>query len=198
MTPPKAAKYFEDLGMMVARLHSVQRDFFCRDVLGPDGDRSWPKIVGRRLDMVGGQFRELGREVPRDIAAAVLRLRAAVQHLSASIRPVLVHGDLYPENTVVTDGRLSALLDFEFARLWEPAADFVKLELLAFDAHAGARDSFMAGYERVRGLPDQLRARLDVVLGLELVSAMPFFLRWNDTAAVRLYEDRLSRWLSIS
>lgn len=34
--------------------------------------------------------------------------------------------DLYLANTVVRDGKYAALLDFEYARAWDPVTDFVK------------------------------------------------------------------------
>jgi Ser/Thr protein kinase RdoA (MazF antagonist) len=48
---------------------------------------------------------------------------AGVVDLLGQRRPGFAHGDLAPVNVIVRDGKLAALLDFEFARLAEPLLD---------------------------------------------------------------------------
>jgi aminoglycoside phosphotransferase (APT) family kinase protein len=63
------------------------------------------------------------------------RLRAILQSASAlpqRNRPVLLHGDFWPGNTLWRDGRLTAVIDWEDAAIGDPLADVAnaRLELL--------------------------------------------------------------------
>lgn len=64
-----------------------------------------------------------------------------------------------------------------------------------FDRYPEAKAAFLNGYRRVGHLPEAFDARVHVALGLELVSAMPFFHRWGDAEALALYRRALESWL---
>jgi len=213
MTAGDRARFFTEWGEAIARLHQERRDggsagqaaaaparitssaVFAADALGHGQAATWRDVVDGRLEVVPARFAAAGLDFGADAAEAVTRIRAGARAVSGVVRPTLVHNDLYLANTLAEAGAFAGLLDFEYARVWDPTSDFVKLTLLVFDTHSAARAAFLSGYRRVRPLPEDFEARLTVALGLELVSGLPSFHRWGDAGVLALYRRALERWL---
>ncbi|GHF52069.1 hypothetical protein HNQ07_003114 [Deinococcus metalli] len=114
---------------------------------------------------------------PPDDSLAETRIRSALAaHPPPTGRQVLLHGDLWPGNTLWLHGTLSAVLDWEDAALGDPHADVgnTRLELL-FAAGPDAMQTFTRAYA------DAARADL---------SALPV---WDLRAALRPC-GRLHTW----
>jgi Ser/Thr protein kinase RdoA (MazF antagonist) len=188
------ARLFGEWGMVVGRLHMIERDMFAEDALGSGATSSWADAVTARLAALPGKYKEAGMAFDA-IADAVGRLQASVGEVSRSVRPVLAHCDLYLANILVTEERLAGLLDFEHARFWDPVSDFVKLMLFVFHDFPEARPAFLDGYQQMRKLPEAFFARLSIALGLELVSMIPFFYRWGDKTGLATCQQWLAQWL---
>lgn len=78
-----------------------------------------------------------------DEALSETRIRAALAAASPASGPVrLLHGELWPGNTLWRGGTLSAALDWEDAALGDPLADVGKtrLELLFFQGDRAMQD----------------------------------------------------------
>ena len=78
-------------------------------------------------------------------------------------RATLVHGDYRPANILVVDGQLSAVLDWEFAHVGDPAED-IGWYLTSYYAHehliegSWSADDFTAAYEQALGAKADRRA----------------------------------------
>lgn len=93
-------------------------------------------------------------------------------------RATLVHGDYRPANILVVDGRLSAVLDWEFAHVGDPAED-LGWYLTSYYAHehlidgSWSADDFVAAYERALGSPiDRKAVRFWAVFCLYKLASM--------------------------
>jgi aminoglycoside phosphotransferase (APT) family kinase protein len=76
-----------------------------------------------------------------DADAATAAWEASLMAPAWESGPVWTHGDLFPSNILVKDGRLSAIIDFGDAGLSDPACDMLGAwSLLPMDVH----DSFRA------------------------------------------------------
>jgi aminoglycoside phosphotransferase (APT) family kinase protein len=105
---------------------------------GPGAERLGPDLTGRLMQFLD---REAGR---------------AAEWVSP---PVLVHGDCNPSNFIVCDGRVAALLDWEFAFSGTPVFDFGNLLRPPVGRSASFSKGLAQGYEDAGGrLPDQWRA----------------------------------------
>lgn len=101
------------------------------------------------LSFLAAQQDNLARVVSaaalRDESAAEARIRArlaAVWPLQQQNRPVLLHGDFWPGNTLWRDGQLVAVIDWEDAQTGDPLVDLAnsRLEVLwAFGSAAMQR-----------------------------------------------------------
>jgi aminoglycoside phosphotransferase (APT) family kinase protein len=107
--------------------------------------------VGITADVSFLRQRELGDVTVRGSAAEERRIQEvldAALPLSDRNRPVLLHGDFWPGNTLWKAGRLVAVIDWEDAAVGDPLADVAnaRLELvwaLGFDA----MEAFTSRYE---------------------------------------------------
>ncbi|RIJ23481.1 DUF1679 domain-containing protein [Henriciella barbarensis] len=95
--------------------------------------------------------------------------------------PVLLHGDLWPENLIWSQGRIAALLDWEDAAIGDPLSDVACtcLELRYVFGREGL-EAFKAAYAR-RNRVDE--ARLTLWLAYVAAGALRFMGDWNLPAA---------------
>lgn len=154
-----------EIGMGLASLHSLShtpkiKDFRPHEEVGFGA----PEIV-RYLDhpLCPADFKEFFNEVFGD---------ELVEFIATPFEKGIIHGDLYYDNTLFHNDHLAAVLDFEQAGFGEYILDLgicisgtclekgrVILPLV---------DSFLAGYETIRPLPEQEKKYLNhaIMLGL--------------------------------
>jgi homoserine kinase type II len=146
-------------GAMLARLHVAGADFVPP---GPSDAGSWHAVRGFRRVMdrlpdriiaadPGADAEDVGRGcrfLRRAYADATERAAAAMTGPAG-----LVHGDWHPGNLLAADGRLSAVLDFDAARI-EPRMTDVANGCLQFSVDRPSDDPTewpgVLGYERIR------------------------------------------------
>jgi homoserine kinase type II len=157
--PPHARQ----AGAALARLHQAGDDY-------PDRrpGRYEPDEIARRFATI-----ELVAAGDPDLVAAVGELRPALARLQATRTPELprglIHGDLFIDNVLFSEGSLTALLDFEQAS-WGRLAYDLAVSVLAFgfggdDFRPDITRAFLDGYAGVRpltaaereGFADELR-----------------------------------------
>jgi aminoglycoside phosphotransferase (APT) family kinase protein len=136
----------------------------------------------------------LGEAIPGDLAiwAELYRdkvtprdplLEFALNWLSHDVpdpqdKAVLVHGDVGPGNFLVSDGRISALIDWEMVRVGHKLEDLACIIARALGAPFGAAGRHIANYEQLTGQPVD-RRKLDYALALVLT-------RWTIAIAMAL------------
>jgi homoserine kinase type II len=157
------AREADAAGRALARLHHAGIDY-------PDHrpGRYEADEIDRRL---AGVARD---HAPGDpvLAAACTILKPALARLRDERDPALplglIHGDLFIDNVLYEDGRLTALLDFEQAS-WGKLAYDLAVSLLAFgygrdDFRSEVTRAFVAGYQAVRPLEPAERRGLGAEL----------------------------------
>ena len=111
--------------------------------------------------MIGALLDDAARfEVPlpfarEDVTAA---LAAAAPALDEVTRPALVHFDAWSGNVLVSDGRLSGVIDGERSFYGDPLAEWA---MLAFGREPADRPALVAGYGGLE-LDEAARMRLDL------------------------------------
>lgn len=132
------------LAAVLAAIHRVPRP--------PDGLRFLP-------DKAEMSAARLGEQPPApDGALSEARIRAALAHAwppAGPNRPVLLHGDFWPGNTLWRDGRLAAVIDWEDAGYGDPLADLANGRLeIAMLLGAAAMREFTRHYRALMGRLD--------------------------------------------
>jgi aminoglycoside phosphotransferase (APT) family kinase protein len=189
--PTKRSRFFGQLGEAVARLHRVTQPEFTSRVGNEHGDAQWSDFVANRWTSVVERSEHAG--VDHDLlAAADAALFPLASHFDDVAHPVVCHRDLYFDNLLCDrEGNLVALLDFDMAEAWEPAADFHKLRWWAFGTDTTAEREFLAGYRAGEPFPDDFEGRVRVVEILELVNGLANWIVTGQTAICANAEDRL-------
>jgi aminoglycoside phosphotransferase (APT) family kinase protein len=100
-----------------------------------------------------GQVRALGI-VSAEVLGRIDALLVRMQPLLAAVQQgVFIHGDYHFLNMLQQDGRLSAVLDFDWASSGDPSWDFRIDDSIETEV-PGSRAAFYAGYTSRRSLPD--------------------------------------------
>lgn len=124
-----------------------------------------------RIDTTGwglaspGPLRAPAPEAERPI---LMRAHAALlPHLEAFSPTTLLHGDLWPGNLLVREGRLVGILDWEDARLGDPLIDIAiaRLDLVWLYGEASA-EAFVARMREHREIPTRALALADLYASL--------------------------------
>jgi Ser/Thr protein kinase RdoA (MazF antagonist) len=147
------AAVFCELGMALARLHQIEPS------------ESLPKFVRLTPRCLNEAAWTIGQARP-DVARAVSELARALTatYVDDDHTHVVLHGDVHTKNVLVKDSKVS-LIDLDQSGLGPAAADLGSfLASLHYDECTGQaaskqrstlERSFLAGYERVRPMPDQ-------------------------------------------
>lgn len=161
LTPEQGYAIGYAAGQYLATMHSHTFDqfglFYHLAAGTPNAD--WASYVADHFRYYQGQVRALGI-LPAEIHARIDTLLARMQPYLAAVRQgVLIHGDYHFLNLLQQDGRISAVLDFDWAASGDPSWDF-RIDSQIEEELPGSRDAFYAGYTSRRPLPAQHAERL--------------------------------------
>jgi len=113
----------------------------------------WPAYVADFFHYYQGQVQALGI-VSADVLARIDALMVRMQPLLAAVQQgVFIHGDYHFLNLLQQDGKVSAVLDFDWASSGDPSWDF-RIDGQIESEVPGSREAFYAGYTSRRALPD--------------------------------------------
>jgi aminoglycoside phosphotransferase (APT) family kinase protein len=154
------ADAIQDAGRLLGMIHSVPTGGFgLIDGTGNATNASWESFV-ERFDEP--RLATLASDAGLDaglVGSALDRLLAGARVHKAST-PGLLHGDFAPKHVLVKDGRVTGVIDFEFARSGYPAAD------LAFWRYAEPEsfELLLRGYGEIADPASLLLHSLDISL----------------------------------
>ncbi len=117
------------------------------------------------------------RAVGMDMATSMARTEARWQRSTSGWSSQIIHGDFYPSNTLIDEGKVSGIVDFEFSGMGYRPMDFA-IGLAAFstrdwddDCSWPLVDAFATAYLRRMPLsPDELGATPVLLLMREVTS----------------------------
>jgi aminoglycoside phosphotransferase (APT) family kinase protein len=192
MGPAERTRFAENLGQVVGRVHSCSGPWF-GDVLGtekyPDSPSFLHALVDSRLAESPEDLSSVGR------GGLSLALHRAVDALPVDDLPSLTHGDLWRQNIILRDGRITCLLDFEHGRYADRFLDFGKLDEHVFGGFPEGRAAFLAAYDEVCPLPADWESRVRLGHAVHALSMAVYFLRWTPKWAPQ-YVRELEEWLA--
>lgn len=143
-------------GQHLATIHSHAFDGFglLYNILAGKPLPIWAAYVTDHFRYYQGQVQALGI-LSVSILARIDALLLRMQPLLAAVRQgFFIHGDYHFSNILQQDGKLSAILDFDWAASGDPSWDF-RIDAQIESEIPGSREAFYAGYTSRRSLPDQ-------------------------------------------
>lgn len=164
--PPANAELGADIARQLAAIHTVPSRLLGPEVTGPEKStrehvqaeiaiarRNWVAIQ-RQSSIVEEAFHTLTRLIDRADGAHCL-----------------VHGDFALHNIMVANGEVSSILDWEFAKLGNPADDLAYFQDTAH--HLMGWDNFLAEYARAGGtVPPQAQIDFYRLLALTRICVL--------------------------
>jgi aminoglycoside phosphotransferase (APT) family kinase protein len=141
------------MGELLARLHSQPMAVFGDEFEAqPDPAPSWWEMADERFQHWVTTCATL---LEPDLIRRVEQLYQQLwRQLPAPDGPCAVHYDYRPANVLAQDGVITGLIDFESARGGSAERDFSKIQSEVWDTNPATQEPFLAGYRRVRPLPD--------------------------------------------
>jgi homoserine kinase type II len=142
--------------------HSVTRENFLETMSGPDFD---------------GDLREVADRMTKETVELVNKCEGAYQALPIQ----LIHGDLHYDNVLVQDGKVTGLLDFEFAAFdWRAMELAICLSKYAGEEPADATmpsyfDSFIDGFSKMGKLTKLEAEAIPDLINLRILSNVAYF-----------------------
>lgn len=116
-------------------------------------------------------------------------------NLEAVSTPTLLHGDYHFGNILQIDGRISGIINWEYAIAGDSAFDFVKIEQVP-ESCADSLNQFYHGYQSIRPLDRQHREKLDFYRLLEYLGSISQSHQQNRQEQVNKTKERLAFLLS--
>ncbi len=131
----------------------------------------------------------------KELLQAESKIRHLLDRFGDSVKLAPIHGDLYPPNILINQGRFAGLLDFDHAKLFDPCFDFVKLRMWTFQEE-GDEEAFMKGYREYAGNANYFDEHFAACFGLELLSGFPFWRKQKNDRLAQEYQEAFKEWLS--
>jgi aminoglycoside phosphotransferase (APT) family kinase protein len=141
-------------GQHLATIHSHSFDQFglLYNILAGIPQPDWPAYVADHYQYYRGQVQALGL-LSADVWGRIDALMERMQPLLAAVQQgVFIHGDYHFLNLLQQDGKLSAVLDFDWASSGDPSWDF-RIDDSIESEVPDSREAFYAGYTSRRALP---------------------------------------------
>ncbi len=141
-------------GQHLATLHNHVFDQFglLYEIIAGTSPPDWAAYVAGHFRYYQGQVQALGI-LTADRLGRIDELMARMQPLLAAVQQgVLIHGDYHFLNMLQQDGKLSAVLDFDWASSGDPSWDFRIDDSIEAEV-PGSREALYAGYTSRRPLP---------------------------------------------
>lgn len=159
---------FTELGRMLGRIHTIRFD--------RQGYIEAERIDEKRFsDIVTERFEQNVKELAGHLTSRELQEATELfEEFEDSNETCLCHADFGPWQAIIDDGRISAIIDWEWAESSDPVYDFAKAELL-IDVFSGNTAEFRTGYTEVQKLPENFEHIAKPYRVVEALNLMNFF-----------------------
>lgn len=164
LAPARVRRLAWESGAWLALLHAVSLPAFGKvHEQGAPRFRTWLAYFGD----YARRYRDAAREFGLLDDALRARLEGVLSRphdqLARVTQGVLVHSDYHYENILQDKGRLSGILDFEWALSGDPSYDFMAAGERERQL-PGSEAAFVAGYRSIRALDAEHDRRLEIYL----------------------------------
>jgi len=152
----------KELGEYVRQIHAIGSDKFGYSERAAPMSESWPDIFKTYVKLILRDCLSCGviDSSENDYFLSIYEKQGGV---IGDVEPSLLHLDLWSQNILTVDGRITAILDFDRGLYGDP-----ELEFAVLDTYGYSTPEFFEGYgkQRPADLEAQIRQRLYIVYEL--------------------------------
>lgn len=168
-----------DAGELLARLHSLPAQ-------DEPGNAWWDEVPDFAVERARAAL-GAGASLVDDALEAL----AAIVASHAPDEPTTVHNDWGPEHLLVDGGRITGIIDWDGAAVSSPMADLGNWDSF-YDWEPHPISALIAGYKRVRSLPDDHLAIRTASALNTTIWGLEYYHRVNNPGAARWTGERLA------
>ena len=172
-----------DAGELLARLHSLPAEHEPRSAW-------WQQVPDFAIERARAAL-GAGASLVDDALEAL----AAIVASHAPDEPTTVHSDFGTEHLLVDGGRITGIIDWDEATVSSPMADLANWDSY-YDWEPHPTSTLIAGYERVRSLPDDHLAMRTANSLTITIWGLEYYYRVNNLGAVCWTGERLAHFIA--
>ena len=152
----------QKLGRYVKQLHSIKGDCFGYPERAAPTGENWPDIFHTYVRLIFDDCLSCG-VIDKSEYESFLSIYEQHRDVISNVEPCLLHLDLWHQNILTVDGKITAILDFDRGLFGDP-----ELEFAVLDTYGYSSPGFFEGYgsERPADTNAQIRQRLYIVYEL--------------------------------
>ena len=149
-----SSSVFDDLelGMYVKQLHTIKSDKCGYPERAAPTENSWHKIFGIYVEMIFKDCLSCGI-IDDNEYRHFLSIYEKNMEVVADVKPSLLHLDLWHQNILTVNGKITGILDFDRGLYGD-----LELEFAVLDTYGHSSPEFFEGYGEPR--PDDSKARI--------------------------------------
>jgi len=157
--------FFDDgkLGGYVKQLHAIKGDVFGYPQRAAPTGENWPDIFNRYVELI---FRDclLCGVINNNEYDRFLSIYQKHRDVIVEVSPCLLHLDLWGQNILTVDGRITGILDFDRGLYGD-----TELEFAVLDTYGYSSDEFFEGYGKPRPVDSKAAIRQKLYIVYELI-----------------------------
>lgn len=185
------------VGFYIGKIHSVSLERHGSLIFCDQQHASWNDFLSKRMQHdleICAHYQLFTNEFDRRVRRLVER-----QKFFSDIQPELVHGDLHPDNILVTQQEngiweFSGIIDFEYAFGGDSMYDFAKLEWSLFDRNPRLKNPFFEGYSQTHTTIPHFHTETHAINCIaEIIHFLPFGAAREMHGPVMYNIERLSK-----
>jgi aminoglycoside phosphotransferase (APT) family kinase protein len=187
-------------GSALAKLHTTTCTSFSNEVASAGQSWShWPDLVTDHMNRLEVRYRRDGAPFDARARRGIGLMAELCDDLrDTRIVPRLAHRDLYADNVVARNGAVVGFIDFDQAKIWDPVADFAKIDLLVFDDAPPLAEMAAAAYVDEAHEVEKFAVRRHLAVGLELLWGRSYFYRTGEVIMAQRWDSHLDSWCRTS
>ncbi|MHC4060571.1 MAG: phosphotransferase [Planctomycetota bacterium] len=152
-----------DLGRYVRQLHAIKADECGYPERAAPTGRSWPEIFCTYLKLIFNDCLSCS-VIDEPEFRQFLSVYEKYRDVICDVSPSLLHLDLWSQNILTVNGRISAVLDFDRGLYGDP-----ELEFAVLDTYGYSSEEFFEGYGQPRPFDSEARIRQRLYIVYELI-----------------------------
>ncbi len=149
---------FEKAGECLGKLHTIHFGKFGW-IVGNDVQPAFRKWKDFFWHDINRKIERIREGIPQELPKIRRYFEENSGLLEISSKPCLLHKDYHPSHILAGKGKITGILDMEWAIAGHNENDFMKMEAWAFPKHPRMRKPFFRGYSRYSSISSEYEER---------------------------------------